>query len=269
MHCTDEEPRPIPRRTSSVVSGYSANGDYFQSSTRSVSANRAPDLTPQLILAPDFRTPSHEAPAPFGPAPSLPPPTRAAAWQPDDAATACARCSKRFSLFLRKHHCRLCGQVVCANCSSHNDVINPDRLVPDPHVVLFAASPADSKHRTCDSCHAELTASLSPSPRAPTPASPMTGSVASEISELSECVVCGTTLTTLGDKVEQEKHVQSCLERGSGTTAASHRFVGALAIAPLYSACNDDHTAFRLPAASPLVGKECEMCVARCWLETY
>lgn len=36
-------------------------------------------------------------------------------WSPD--AEACERCSVAFSMFLRRHHCRSCGGVFCANCA--------------------------------------------------------------------------------------------------------------------------------------------------------
>jgi len=40
-------------------------------------------------------------------------------WVPDKDAAACNICCARFSLLRRRHHCRMCGQVVCASCSSH------------------------------------------------------------------------------------------------------------------------------------------------------
>ena len=40
-------------------------------------------------------------------------------WVPDKDAAACNVCCARFSLLRRRHHCRMCGQVVCASCSSH------------------------------------------------------------------------------------------------------------------------------------------------------
>ncbi|KAE8187977.1 hypothetical protein CF328_g6754, partial [Tilletia controversa] len=36
-------------------------------------------------------------------------------WQADADARACPICSSPFSLAVRKHHCRLCGRVVCAS----------------------------------------------------------------------------------------------------------------------------------------------------------
>ncbi|CAD6209197.1 GSCOCG00003776001-RA-CDS [Cotesia congregata] len=40
-------------------------------------------------------------------------------WIPDDKARECSCCKAViFSMFNRRHHCRRCGRVVCANCSS-------------------------------------------------------------------------------------------------------------------------------------------------------
>ena len=40
-------------------------------------------------------------------------------WVPDEKAPTCYNCHKQFSaIFLRKHHCRICGNVFCKDCSS-------------------------------------------------------------------------------------------------------------------------------------------------------
>eukprot|EP00301_Raphidiophrys_heterophryoidea_P009933 c14949_g1_i1.p1 GENE.c14949_g1_i1~~c14949_g1_i1.p1 ORF type:complete len:239 (+),score=56.76 c14949_g1_i1:188-904(+) len=39
------------------------------------------------------------------------------AWEKDDARTTCSLCGDRFNLVNRKHHCRLCGSLICASCS--------------------------------------------------------------------------------------------------------------------------------------------------------
>ena len=42
---------------------------------------------------------------------------RTSGWVPDSETQGCMCCSTTFSIFKRRHHCRLCGQVVCAKCS--------------------------------------------------------------------------------------------------------------------------------------------------------
>lgn len=37
-------------------------------------------------------------------------------WQPDESAPKCKVCSSDFGLFKRRHHCRLCGIVLCKEC---------------------------------------------------------------------------------------------------------------------------------------------------------
>ncbi|KAI1111346.1 hypothetical protein F5Y14DRAFT_314670 [Nemania sp. NC0429] len=50
-------------------------------------------------------------------------------WQPDAEAPKCPICDVRFGMFLRKHHCRKCGRVVCDRCSPHRITI------PHPYIV--------------------------------------------------------------------------------------------------------------------------------------
>lgn len=40
-------------------------------------------------------------------------------WQADRDAPECSACHAHFGVMLRRHHCRVCGQVFCARCSSH------------------------------------------------------------------------------------------------------------------------------------------------------
>ncbi|OQR94380.1 hypothetical protein THRCLA_08184 [Thraustotheca clavata] len=37
-------------------------------------------------------------------------------WVPDDTRQSCFVCTRHFHQFRRKHHCRMCGEVVCASC---------------------------------------------------------------------------------------------------------------------------------------------------------
>lgn len=44
-------------------------------------------------------------------------------WRPDDQSGLCSRCDAQFSLLLRRHHCRNCGNIVCDNCSKDRAAI--------------------------------------------------------------------------------------------------------------------------------------------------
>lgn len=39
-------------------------------------------------------------------------------WVPKSTRTQCSNCKSVFKLFSAKHHCRLCGEVVCGACSN-------------------------------------------------------------------------------------------------------------------------------------------------------
>ena len=38
-------------------------------------------------------------------------------WESDAASTQCRLCGGKWGLLRRRHHCRACGQLVCADCS--------------------------------------------------------------------------------------------------------------------------------------------------------
>lgn len=38
-------------------------------------------------------------------------------WEDDNAVSFCKSCNKRFTMLLRKHHCRNCGLIYCSDCS--------------------------------------------------------------------------------------------------------------------------------------------------------
>ncbi|XP_047340766.1 1-phosphatidylinositol-3-phosphate 5-kinase FAB1B [Impatiens glandulifera] len=40
-------------------------------------------------------------------------------WMPDQSCLVCYECDSQFTLFNRRHHCRHCGRIFCANCTSN------------------------------------------------------------------------------------------------------------------------------------------------------
>ncbi|CAD6888955.1 unnamed protein product [Tilletia caries] len=62
-------------------------------------------------------------------------------WVPDNHADKCAVCWDWFGIWRRRHHCRLCGQVVCWNCSQRSF------LIP-----AYEEGVDDQQARACDRC---------------------------------------------------------------------------------------------------------------------
>jgi hypothetical protein len=60
-------------------------------------------------------------------------------WQRDEDVVACVTCHRTFNFLRRRHHCRLCGVVVCAQCSAGR-----------VKVPGFGSTP----QRVCDACAA-------------------------------------------------------------------------------------------------------------------
>jgi hypothetical protein len=65
-------------------------------------------------------------------------------FKPDSASLSCdsPTCDKKFSFFERRHHCRRCGNIFCAEHSPH--------AIPlDQHARFH---PQGTRNRACDSC---------------------------------------------------------------------------------------------------------------------
>jgi hypothetical protein len=44
-------------------------------------------------------------------------------WVADHERTVCNVCTRAFGTFRRKHHCRMCGEVVCSGCTLHKNAL--------------------------------------------------------------------------------------------------------------------------------------------------
>lgn len=40
-------------------------------------------------------------------------------WMSDKICHQCSDCETRFTIFVRRHHCRVCGRIFCHSCSNH------------------------------------------------------------------------------------------------------------------------------------------------------
>nr|GMD33692.1 1-phosphatidylinositol-3-phosphate 5-kinase FAB1B-like isoform X1 [Ipomoea batatas] len=65
-------------------------------------------------------------------------------WMPDQSCRVCYECDSQFTLFNRRHHCRICGRVFCSKCTS-NWVPAPSTDPSNPRVNR-------EKVRACNYC---------------------------------------------------------------------------------------------------------------------
>ena len=52
-------------------------------------------------------------------------------WMNDKDALNCYNCSSKFTLILRKHHCRKCGKIFCIHCLKNFKIFNTSHYVCD------------------------------------------------------------------------------------------------------------------------------------------
>ncbi|DBA01017.1 TPA: hypothetical protein N0F65_002627 [Lagenidium giganteum] len=75
-------------------------------------------------------------------------PEAAAEWVPDTASSRCQICLTSFSLTRRRHHCRLCGRLVCGECSLQRTYLPLAKDRRQHHQMIKDGAP----QRTCNSC---------------------------------------------------------------------------------------------------------------------
>lgn len=66
-------------------------------------------------------------------------------WQSNQGVTSCNLCKYQFNIWIRKHHCRLCGKIFCHTCSSSNMVI--------PNTLTYSDIHKNTPQRVCDNCN--------------------------------------------------------------------------------------------------------------------
>jgi hypothetical protein len=69
-------------------------------------------------------------------------------WMPDESACNCSKCEEAFTMFRRRHHCRVCGLVCCAECAPRATSRLP---------TLLTRSQEPTFKRLCKDCARELT----------------------------------------------------------------------------------------------------------------
>lgn len=170
------------------------------------------------------------------------------AWQRDEEANECGLCDRKFTLFIRRHHCRWCGKVYCANCTTAR--------IPIPTSSSSDNSTLQSEQRVCDTCHGLLTGISSPLHRlrvqssvaehktpllSPSAASsPRHESSPLESSIMNECPVCGDALSM--NQAEAEFHLNQCINnQGAASVSAisGKRYVVTIVEPGLFSSASN------------------------------
>ncbi|XP_063219429.1 myotubularin-related protein 4 isoform X2 [Bacillus rossius redtenbacheri] len=132
-------------------------------------------------------------------------------WVPDHAVSRCMGCDTEFWLGRRKHHCRNCGKIFCADCSENEvplpreQLYHPVRVCCSCYSVIHSSTTflkcitCDSKEMCCSNLAGDNSANcdqilpLTNVPNGDTPV--LEGNCKSSIAELSSCPV-----NTIDDK---------------------------------------------------------------------
>ena len=97
-------------------------------------------------------------------------------WMPDKLCKHCYACEIPFTVFRRRHHCRLCGQVFCSNCSAYFIELLPSSNgataeIKESFIVKPEASNATPNNnatvRACKMCYEQVSAQQAETLKAP------------------------------------------------------------------------------------------------------
>lgn len=82
---------------------------------------------------------------------------KAPSWVPDDEASTCRICQRGFTLFTRRrHHCRCCGRVHCADCSAKVFDLSILGEAAATITAVGARGGGTTRARVCDTCFSIL-----------------------------------------------------------------------------------------------------------------
>ena len=68
-------------------------------------------------------------------------------WLPEEDVKLCPNCARSFNITRRKHHCRLCGAVMCADCSDSVSFDLANRLINPATIAKFSPGPDNIKQQ--------------------------------------------------------------------------------------------------------------------------
>lgn len=106
-------------------------------------------------------------------------------WMPDQSCRVCYECDSQFTVFNRRHHCRLCGRVFCAKCTANSI----PALSTEPRSPRTGREDAE-RIRVCSYCYKQWEQGIPPVDNgtgAPSPGLSPSPSAVSLVSTKSSC----------------------------------------------------------------------------------
>ncbi|GAV70984.1 Cpn60_TCP1 domain-containing protein/FYVE domain-containing protein/PIP5K domain-containing protein [Cephalotus follicularis] len=114
-------------------------------------------------------------------------------WMPDHSCRVCYECDSQFTVFNRRHHCRLCGRVFCAKCTANS--------IPAPSDEPKTGRGDCERIRVCNYCFKQweqgITTVKNGTQQIPSPVLSPSPSTTSLASTKSSCT-CNSSSTTVG-----------------------------------------------------------------------
>ncbi|RZC85892.1 hypothetical protein C5167_026563 [Papaver somniferum] len=125
-------------------------------------------------------------------------------WMPDHSCRVCYECDSQFSTFNRRHHCRLCGRVFCAKCTS--------KSIPAPSDEPNTGQEDWERIRVCNYCYKQWedeTMAVSNGVEVTSPGISPTHSSTSLVSSTSGTGKCSSTAASMAISTEAFQHVSN------------------------------------------------------------
>lgn len=143
-------------------------------------------------------------------------------WMPDHSCPVCYECDAQFTVFNRRHHCRLCGRVFCAKCAA-NSIPSPSDETKDCH----EESSSDRRIRVCNYCYKQWEQGIVPPDKGASiislhfSSSPSASTTSNCTSNSSNCTVDSAT----GPKTNPpgSGRVSSNMDMQNASSSSSHR----------------------------------------------
>ncbi|KAK8505233.1 hypothetical protein V6N12_067203 [Hibiscus sabdariffa] len=111
-------------------------------------------------------------------------------WMPDQSCRVCYECDSQFTVFNRRHHCRLCGRIFCAKCTANS--------VPAPSDEPRAVREDWERIRVCNYCFKQWEQGITTTEngtKAPSPGLSPSPSATSLVSTKSSCTGISSSST--------------------------------------------------------------------------